>query len=206
MEEPGMSERAVPRVTWLGRLVRGLRPDRNPLRRTADRIEAAVIAGLVTALLAGAPLAATSAGHWARASGLRTARQQEAAWHRVPAVLLQDQTTTIDLGYAWQPKVPARWTAPDGSQHTGLVAVPSGARAGSTAIVWTDSTGQLTAPPLRHAQADSAAELYAVIAMAVLAAVLACAGVLTRRALDRRRLAAWEADWSATGPQWTSRR
>jgi len=28
---------------------------------------------------------------------------------------------------------------------------------------------------------------------------------LARRALDRRRLVTWEAEWSRTGPQWTGR-
>jgi hypothetical protein len=206
MEEPGMSERAVPRVTWLGRVVRGLRPDRNPLRRTADRIEAALIVGLVTAFLVGAPIAASAAGHWVRASGLGAARQQEAAFYRVPAVLLQASPRTIGLGYWGPPKVRARWTAPDGSQHTGEVAVSGGARAGSTVMVWADGTGQLTGPPLRRAQVDFGADLSAAIAIVVLALALMCARALARRALDRRRLAAWEADWSATGPQWTSRR
>jgi hypothetical protein len=31
-------------------------------------------------------------------------------------------------------------------------------------------------------------------------------GVLGRRALDKRRMAAWDADWRATGPRWTARR
>ena len=37
------------------RTVRGLWPDRNPLRRTLDRIEAAIAGGLAVAFLAGAP-------------------------------------------------------------------------------------------------------------------------------------------------------
>jgi hypothetical protein len=31
-------------------------------------------------------------------------------------------------------------------------------------------------------------------------------GMLVRRALDRRRMAAWDRDWLATGPRWTPRR
>jgi len=45
------------------RAVRGLCPDRNPLRRTIDRIEAVIAGGLVVAFLAGAPLAAVAGGH-----------------------------------------------------------------------------------------------------------------------------------------------
>jgi len=37
------------------------------------------------------------------------------------------------------------------------------------------------------------------------AAVLAAIGLLARWVLDRRRLAAWDARWKTTGPQWTGR-
>jgi hypothetical protein len=37
---------------WLVRLLRGLRPDRNPLRRRSDRAEAVVLAALLAAFLA----------------------------------------------------------------------------------------------------------------------------------------------------------
>ena len=40
------------RVTRLGRFARGVRPDRNPLRRSSDRLETAVLALLVIAFLA----------------------------------------------------------------------------------------------------------------------------------------------------------
>jgi hypothetical protein len=36
--------------------------------------------------------------------------------------------------------------------------------------------------------------------------VLWAAGGLVRRALDRRRLNAWEAEWRAGGPRWSSHR
>jgi hypothetical protein len=36
--------------------------------------------------------------------------------------------------------------------------------------------------------------------------IVLCAGQLARVALDRRRLAAWDAQWRATGPQWTRQR
>lgn len=47
---------------------------------------------------------------------------------------------------------------------------------------------------------------YAVAAVLLLALLLLGAGRAAHRALDRRRLGAWEADWSVTGPRWTSRR
>jgi len=48
--------------TWntdpVTRVARGLWPDRNPLRRTSDRAEAAMVAVLIAAFLIGAPLIA----------------------------------------------------------------------------------------------------------------------------------------------------
>jgi hypothetical protein len=61
------------------RAVRGLWPDRNPLRRTLDRVEAVVVGGLAVAFLAGAPLAAVTAGHLAYSAASRTAYTQRAA-------------------------------------------------------------------------------------------------------------------------------
>ena len=42
-------------------------------------------------------------------------------------------------------------------------------------------------------------------AVAALAVVFLIFAWLTRWALDRRRLAAWDAEWLANGPQWTRR-
>ncbi len=63
--------------------------------------------------------------------------------------------------------------------------------------------------PLRRAadRAEAAvmAGLLAMFLVGVPLAAVATAGLLARRALDRRRLAAWEAEWSRTGAQWTGR-
>ena len=88
--------------------MRRLRPDRNPLPRTADRAEAAATAMLLVVFLAGVPSAALAAAGWAGRCACR-------------------------------------------------------------------------------------------------GAAVAVTGFLARRALDRRRLAAWDAEWSRTGPQWTGR-
>src|SRR6516162_6656333 len=63
-----MRQRGV-RGRRLPGLVRLWRPDGNPLRRTADRVEGVVIAVLVAAFLTGAPLAALAAGHAAAVTG-----------------------------------------------------------------------------------------------------------------------------------------
>ena len=127
-------------------LARRWRPDSNPLRRTADRVEAAVMILLIATFLTGAPLAALTAGQAAAASGLR-AQHAQAGWHRVTAVLLRKAPSSVNPMFevALQPLVPARWTAPDGTSRTGEVHAPANAVAGSTVPVWIDRSGRRAA-------------------------------------------------------------
>jgi len=188
------------------RLARGLWPNRNPLRRAADRAEAAVGAALLAAFLVGAPTAAVLAGHWAYATGMRTERAEQADRHKVPAVLLQDVPAPAYTPYGMVVlPVLARWSAPDGSSQAGLVS-PEGGRAGTTIMVWTDASGHLVSAPLSARQVTRQVALAAVSAPLILGVLLVIAATITRRALDKRRLARWEADWEVTGPLWTSRR
>ena len=202
-----MKLRRRPRTYWLGRVLRGRRLDRNPLRRRSDRVETAVLGLLLAAFLAGLPFAAHVAGSWGYATSAREAQAQRASLHQVPATLLK-------AAPAWNayangqglPEVDARWRAPDGQVRTGEVFVPAGAAAGSTVLVWTNRAGVLTGPPLGPTQLASRAQLAAGAAAGSLAIALSAAGWLARRFLDRRRLAAWDADWLATGPRWSPRR
>ena len=74
-------------------------------------------------------------------------------------------------------------------------------------LVWVDASGNLaTAPPLRPAQVNEQTVLAAAAAVVALGYLLPCAGLLACGLLGRRRLAAWDADWRATEPQWTRRR
>jgi len=72
------------RRAWL----RGLWPDRNPLRRSSDRLAAAIVAAALVTFLVGAPIAALGAGWWAQAAASQVARAQHASWRQVPAVLV----------------------------------------------------------------------------------------------------------------------
>jgi hypothetical protein len=188
--------------------LRGLWPDRNPLRRASDRAEATVVAAALLIFLIGGPLLALVAGHWAGAAALRVERAQQASWRHVPAVLLANAGSAFGVGYGGvsSTEVKARWTAPDGQVRTGEVPAVPGARAGSTVRIWVDSIGEQTGPPLRHDQATGQAFLATVTAPLALGAVLLCAASLTIQALDRRRLALWDADWQVTEPRWSSSR
>jgi hypothetical protein len=192
----------------LAGLVRRWLPDRNPLRRASDRVEAVMLAALLVAFLAGAPLAALAAGHWEAGAMLRAQRAEAAAMQRVPAVLTQDAPVPVHVMFqgAPAPLARAKWTAPDGAARTGMVNAPAGSRAGRTVMVWTDRSGRLAGAPLQGTDVTIRAGLVALLAVVAVGLLLAMAGSAFRRALDRQRLAAWDGGWSATGPQWTGRR
>jgi hypothetical protein len=161
----GIQDEAVGVIAaWAVRAVRGLWPDRNPLRRTVDRAEAVVVAALAVAFLAGAPLAAVAAGHYAYAHTSRTAAQR-AAWHQVPAKL---DTTVPASGYGDQATVRASWTAPGGRRHTSMVPAPAVAPARGMVMIWLNQAGRLTGPPLQPAQARGQAVLAPILAHLVL--------------------------------------
>jgi hypothetical protein len=193
-----------PRSAWLGRLLRARRLDRNPLRRGSDRAETAVLGVLVAVFLAGAPFVAHAAGSWTYTMSSREAQAQQAALHQTRATLTQAAPSwSISEGGA---EANARWKAPDGQERTGQVFVPGAAQAGSTVMVWVNQAGQITDSPLRHSQVTGRADTARVLAVAALAVTLIIVGWAARWALDRRRLAAWGAEWMATGPRWSPRR
>ena len=191
--------------TPLAMRARSLWPDRNPLRRAADRAEFAVVALLLFAFVAGVPLAALAAAHWAAASGLRAERAQ-ASWQQVPAVLLHDAPTpagSLSFPAPW-PQVPARWASPAGPR-TGKVDAPPGAKAGSAVTVWTDRSGRLTGAPVAAADVTGRVLLAALGAPVVLSVMLLVLWAYAGIFLDWRRMAAWDADWAVIEPQWTGR-
>ena len=186
------------------RVIRGLWPDRNPLRRAHDRVEAVVVGVLVIAFLAGVPLAIFTAGRLAYNLGSRTAHAQQVSWHRVPAVLLTAATRSAHGSSRSNAR--ARWAASDGTRRTGMVPAPAGARAGSTIMVWVDATGRVTARPMQRSQVWALVAEVTMLTFVLIGLMLLCVGRMARYILDRRRLAAWDADWRTTEPQWTGRR
>jgi hypothetical protein len=192
----------------IARIVRGVRPDRNPLRRRYDRVEAAIGAGLLMTFLAGAPLLAIAAGQWAHSAGEHAERTARADAHQVRAVLLHAAPPpALALRAATVlADEPARWTSPDGLVRTASVPVPGGTKAGATLLLWTDSQGRLTTPPPLPSQITDQVILASVFTAVAVALAAGGAWLAARRVLHARRLRWWEAQWSATGPRWTSRR
>ena len=184
-----------------------MRPDRNPLRRRTDRVEALILGGLVAVAAAGAPVAAVAASDWAHAGATRAAHAQQETGHRVQAVLLAPPRAVAG-GYAVNGMTPASatWTTPGGVRRTGQVSVPADSARGTTITVWTDQAGNVTSPPLTPAQIADQGTFAALVTVAAI--VLACllATVTTRLLVNRCRMAAWTADWAVTAPMWNRQR
>ena len=196
------------RGSWLGRVLRLHRLDRNPLRRWPDRAETAVLGLLIAAFAAGAPFAAHAAGSLTHAISATEQQSQGAALHQVPATLLQAAPNWgryADLPGA-APGTKARWRAPDGQVRTGLVDAPSGAAKGSIMMIWVSQAGQPADFPQQASQVVARAAFAEMLTVAGLALAAIIVGSVALRALDRRRMAAWDVDWLATGPCWTPRR
>jgi hypothetical protein len=189
-------------------VLRGIWPDRNPLRRHLDRVEAALLAAVIAIFLVGAPIAAFAAGQWAGHGAAATARAERAAWHPVRAVILHGVPRPSDnpYGAVYLVHVPARWTAQDGAVRTGTVTAAAGTPVGAAVTIWTSVRGVPTGPPLNAGQISRQAVLTGLLAVLCLAVLLTVSAFVIRRLLNRRRMAAWDAEWSATGPQWCNYR
>ncbi len=184
-----------------------MRPDRNPLRRTSDRVESLLLGGLLVAALAGAPLAAQAASHAAYAGALRAQQAQQATRHEVRAVLTQTAGSTTSA-YALSTSVPvqATWTAPTGEKRSGEILALAGTQKGTAVPVWIDAKGNLTSPPLLPSQVAGQADIAALAAIVSVAVLFLCAVGTVRFVVNRRRMAAWDADWAVTAPTWNRQR
>jgi hypothetical protein len=190
---------------WLCRVVRGARPDHNPLRRGTDRLEAYLLAGLFATAAAVAPLAGQLAAHASYQDALQVRQEQLATRHAVQAALTAG--ASLISGYSLSTEVPAAatWTSASGVRRSGEVPALAGSPAGSAVTVWTDRRGYLVSPPLEVSAAAGQADAAMTGALAGTAVAAAAAAVAIRQVLNRRRMAAWDADWLVTARAWNRR-
>jgi hypothetical protein len=188
-------------------LLRSVAGEDNPLRRPIDRIERALILGLVAAFLFGAPLLAVVA---ARVTGAAATAEQQVQdrWLLRSATLLQSGSAGLTGMYGeWDTSwVKIQWTMPGGSISTGLTAVQENAKKGQHVQVWVTPSGQLTHPPLSSADVTDREVTAGVLVPAVFGVLLLIAGDVVRVVANRRRMAGWTREWETAGPKWTSLR
>ena len=194
-----------PGVSWARRLLWRVWPDRNPLRRAADRAERALLVVLFALFAAGIPAAALAVEHWAGLGAARAARVAAAAQRPVSAHLLHSAPASVGPANpsSYLVSEPAWWADSAGVRHIGTVLVAAGTKAGTVLHEWTDGAGGLTGSRIDPAQLSSGAALAAIGTILLLIAVLVVIMLVIRRHLDRRRLADWEEGWTSVGPEWT---
>ncbi|MTD53321.1 Rv1733c family protein [Amycolatopsis pithecellobii] len=165
---------------------------RNPLVRTADRVENAVLALVVLLALAALPFT------FAVGSEVYAAQQESAAdRHPATAVLLTDAPppllTAQGVPMEVTAPVKASWRLPDGSVRTGAVSAGRGSVRGTTVPIWLNRTGDPVSPP-----GAAAVTAIGVATLSWLTFVAFLAGVFwfLRAAMDRRRYARWAQEWA----------
>jgi hypothetical protein len=190
------------RGSWALRAVRGGRLDRNPLRRGIDRLETCLLVGPFVLLAAVTPFAAQLAGHASYLRGWQTRHDQLLARHQVQAVLTKTAGPVSGYSLSAYVLTPATWSSVAGVRRSGEVPADPGSRTGTLVTVWTDGNGYLNSPPLAISEVASQADAAAtgVIAGAGVAYIVGAAAI--RLLLNRRRMAAWDADWRVTAPTW----
>ncbi|WP_182901915.1 hypothetical protein [Microbispora sp. H10830] len=198
-------------VRWVVSRLRRYLPDRNPLRRRSDRVEAAFAAAALAAVLIAAWPAALAArtvyddGVAAERVGPGTRQLVEATL--VEANSIGDTSAVPANGRGLPAAIPARWTLPSGEVRAGVVPAALLLRNGpADARLWVDAAGRPAAPPPQRAETVTRAGLAAAGVVASAAVLAWACFALTRHRLDRRRYREWEAAWAAADQRWRRHR
>lgn len=174
----------------------------NPLIRPSDTLESWIRRFLMLVLVLGLPVAALSAGLTAYESSMRTVQAQSAERQEVTARLTSSVKGATADG---KQQAQVRWTDDKGKVRTGTTLVKSGTPEGATVPVWLDREGTITSAPMTSLTATTNG--WFVGGMAAVGAVSGFYALRggTRRVLDRRRHAQWDAEWDLVEPLWSAR-
>jgi len=154
-------------------------------------------------LAAAAPFLVHAASHSSYDQALQIRDQQLQTRHEVPAVLTVDAAQSAGFSLTTGVLTAATWTSAAGVQRAGEVPASPGAVKGQHIRVWTDdSTGYLDGPPLTMSEAAGQADAAMIGAVVGIGVAYAAGAGVIMYVLNRRRMAAWEADWLTTGPAW----
>jgi hypothetical protein len=174
---------------------------RNPLRRRVDRLESALLLGVLVAALLAIP-AAAALGTTIRNRAEHTAAQQRAELHPVQARTLENTAKAVPSARG-QIATPVRviWFDALGSPQEGWADVLIGTKAGTELTIWLDRTGARARAP--RESADSAAlGVAAGVTMPMLVWPLLWGLFrLARLPLDRRRAQEWAREWEQVSPR-----
>ncbi|MFD0332966.1 hypothetical protein ACFQZ0_04600 [Streptomyces erythrogriseus] len=188
---------ARPKVPWW-------RWRKNPLCRRSDVAEAwLLIATAVLALVLSGFAGIAAAG--AVGTSLDDRRERT---RPVPAVLVENARDAAPApvsesgdGGVW---AEIRWTAPDGSRHTGRAEVPADGKKGDEVTVHNDGDGRLVSAPPRAPRRTSRSP-WAASPWPSSPEAWCCWPDGSSAPLRLRRLDLWEAEWRQVEPAWRKR-
>ncbi|WP_406326979.1 hypothetical protein [Streptomyces sp. NBC_00203] len=173
----------------------------NPLRRHDDVVEAWIVLAVWAVIAIGGTLAGVLTAHAADGSFARLRQER----HSVQAVLVgsADQTVAVGADTSYNHvRATVRWTAKDGSQHTGRALVETGRQSGSKVVVWLNSKEQLTTAPTSASSAAVEAAVLGAGAALAFGGLAFAAGRVAQWRLDQRRYDQWGREWDRVGPRW----
>ncbi|MEU2440508.1 hypothetical protein ABZ595_30650 [Streptomyces rubradiris] len=176
---------------------------RNPLRRRADVVEAWVVLGaFLLTVLAGVLVGLAAAGAVEHGLARERALRRPTVARVVTPVPAKSAAREDRASAGERVWTEVRWTAVDGSSHTGRIRVRSDSGPGTPVTVWTDPRGRLVDRPTSASEAALRATLIGLLVGVSAAAVPCVAGLAVRGRLERRRMRAWDTEWARLGPQW----
>jgi F0F1-type ATP synthase membrane subunit c/vacuolar-type H+-ATPase subunit K len=182
---------------------------RNPLRRGSDVAEALVALAAALLIAVGTPLCGLLVGSSVHSSMARVVAEQHQQRTLVTATVIRtmphppvdpDPETSTERD-AHRPVV-AGWSAPDGTQKSGVVRVARDHAPGSHFRTWIDADGNVVPRPLDESTAATQATLAGVGAGAVTAGLVEGARRLLVWRMVNRRYARWDRAWEAAGRDW----
>ncbi|MFH8572025.1 hypothetical protein [Streptomyces sp. NPDC017993] len=182
---------------------------RNPLRRRTDRIEAWVALAAALLITLGATSVGRLTGQAAHVALLETVRLQHAQRHLVWVTVdrlvsrtpLDPDPETSSQRDAHR-RVIARWTAHDGSQHTGRLSSPRPVEPGERFRIWTDHGGRVMPRPMDVSTAGTHAVLAGLGAAAAAGGLIEGGRRLIVWRLWVRRYRRWDEAWERAGQDW----
>jgi len=101
--------------------------------------------------------------------------------------------------------VPARYTAPDGTERRVDAPVLGPLPAGTTVSIWVDRYGAITSPPARSADTVASAAVSGGGVLAGGGVVIGGIWMGVRAGLLRLNTARWAREWEQVEPQWSGR-
>jgi hypothetical protein len=181
---------------------------RSPLRRTTDRIEAAVTV-TVTVLAVLVVLLATITAMRICHRDLIHAAATAARETSVTAVLLSNAElqgeTSAEQGRTTGTSALARWSLPNGQQRVASLWVGANLHAGDRVSIWIDQHGNRTDPPETPAFVIANAAVLGVDVVIGGWVVLGALWWIVCRLLSRINMARWDVQWARTEPGWNRR-